>query len=248
MTPRAHDEGVLAGNGRPPASALPRDPGLLGEAAERVSRSLLVFDADARVLACNAAARRTLAAHPWIGLAPLGGPRGAGAMRLLVHGTARHGDIEQAVHECAAAAGAITAGGPVGPGAGEAARAVRTLHLQGGSSSPGLLLHLSGVVSRPSRETHRSGVPAVLGTLIDRTRPLQLDLRRLGELFDLSASSARVAEVYLRVDSVKDAARMLGISANTVKTHLAAVYERTGCSRQSQLVRLLMSLADGAPN
>lgn len=248
MNVRAPDEGVLAGNGRPAASALPRDPDLLGDAAERVTRGLLVFDPDARVIACNAAARRALDAHPWIELVPLRGPQGAAAMRLLVRGTARHSDIEQAVHDCAAAS-LVAAGRPGDPtDRPEARRPVRTLRLQAGDGAGGLLLHLSGIVTHPGHAPPGAGAPAVLGTLIDRSRPLQIDLRRFGELFDLSLSSARVAEAYLRVDSVKDAARLLGISANTVKTHLAAVYARTGCSRQSQLVRLLMSLADGTPN
>jgi DNA-binding CsgD family transcriptional regulator len=84
---------------------------------------------------------------------------------------------------------------------------------------------------------------AVLGRLTALRRPLRLDCTRLVELFDLSASSARVAEAYLRSDTVKDVARELGISTNTVKTHLATVYARTRCSRQSQLIRLLMTLS-----
>jgi DNA-binding CsgD family transcriptional regulator len=53
-----------------------------------------------------------------------------------------------------------------------------------------------------------------------------------------------VAEAYLRVDTVKEVGVMLGVSANTIKTHLAAVYQKTGCTRQAQLVRLLMSLSE----
>jgi DNA-binding CsgD family transcriptional regulator len=231
----ATDAGDLAS-----ARILPKDVALLGIAAERVNRGFLVFDADARVLACNAAAWRTLRAQPDLLLVPMAGPPG-GALRLRAQPPGLQGDIEQAVHDCACA---DRVPGPFGPARDDVQRPARILQLARHAGRPALMLHLSRLNGGPADPQRDRPVPAVLGTLIDRGRPLQLDARLLGELFDLSAASARVAEAYLRVDSVKDAARALGISVNTVKTHLAAVYERTGCTRQSQLVRLLMSLAD----
>ncbi|MFX9138885.1 helix-turn-helix transcriptional regulator, partial [Acinetobacter baumannii] len=39
-----------------------------------------------------------------------------------------------------------------------------------------------------------------------------------------------------------DIAAMLGISVSTVKTHLIHVFDKTGCRRQVDLVRLAKSL------
>jgi DNA-binding CsgD family transcriptional regulator len=222
---------------------LPYDAGLMHTAADLVPRGMLVFDADARVLACNRTARLTLGALPCLGLVPLVGMRGGPAMRLVASDAALQVDIEQAVSECAAFGDPANV---VAPRIEPAPRQARTL-LRFDDGLPRLVLHVARLARTAPGAANAALTPAVIGTLIDRTQVLRLDAQRLAELFDLSASSARVAEVYLRVDSVKDASRMLGISTNTVKTHLAAVYEKTGCSRQSQLVRLLMTLADSEP-
>ncbi len=39
------------------------------------------------------------------------------------------------------------------------------------------------------------------------------------------------------------AAEMLGIARSTVKSHLDAIYGKTGTNRQSELVKLVMSLS-----
>jgi len=223
-------------------SSLPHDAALMQAAADSMHRGLLVFDTDARVLACNRSAWRTVESLAPLSLVPLAGPPGSvPTMRLAARDASLQADIEQAVAECAAGAPAI-----VGRAA-SVGRGARTLLLQLHEDQPSLVLHLARLDDRCPPVPAAPLTPAVLGTLVDRARVPRLDAYRLAELFDLSASSARVAEAYLRVDSVKDASRVLGISTNTVKTHLAAVYEKTGCSRQSQLVRLLMTLASVEP-
>jgi DNA-binding CsgD family transcriptional regulator len=41
--------------------------------------------------------------------------------------------------------------------------------------------------------------------------------------------------------AVKEASRVLGLGEATVKTHLQRIYRKTGVSRQSELVRLLLA-------
>jgi DNA-binding CsgD family transcriptional regulator len=210
----------------------------LADAANAIPRGLLVFDCDARVLAHNAAAARMLGRGAPLALVPMPG-RPIGVMRLAGSDAALQAAVEQAVYECVMPSGAPHSGL-------ESPSAARSLRIDTATTGRGSVLHLA-----PVRRPKRSGGPvtdgsAVIGTLIDFGPREQLEVELLAQLFDLSTSSARVAEAYLRVDSVKEAARQLGISANTVKTHLATVYERTGCSRQSQLVRLVMSLRAGA--
>ena len=104
-------------------------------------------------------------------------------------------------------------------------------------------------MANPSDESlARLGSPLVLGTIVDRSVAPRVALSMLRDLFGLTESEARVAEAYLRVDTVKDVAEQLGVSVNTVKTHMAATYLKTGCTRQAQLVRLLMTLAEMSEN
>jgi DNA-binding CsgD family transcriptional regulator len=42
---------------------------------------------------------------------------------------------------------------------------------------------------------------------------------------------------------VVETASALGVSANTIKTHLRRVFEKTGTTRQAELARLMASLA-----
>ncbi|MFM1991908.1 MAG: hypothetical protein RJA99_4865 [Pseudomonadota bacterium] len=216
-----------------PYSVSPTDSAF-ASVVDRSHRGLLIFDADARVLAHNEAALGLLHARSSLRLVPLPGVPG-GALRITGQDAAAQAAIEEAVHDCAsAAAGVPTTDLP---------SRRRSLHLRRPDSRIGLVLYLSPLVRRVPPD--RPQPPAVTGTLIDLSRQPSLDGIHLSSLFGLSASSARVAEAYLRADSVKEVARRLGISTNTVKTHLATIYERTGCTRQSQLVRLLMALAEG---
>jgi len=67
-------------------------------------------------------------------------------------------------------------------------------------------------------------------------------LRIMQELFGLSIAEGKLAAVVSTGRSVNEAAEELGVSANTVKTQLRSVFNKTGTSRQSQLMRLLSAI------
>ena len=61
-------------------------------------------------------------------------------------------------------------------------------------------------------------------------------------IFGLSAGQRRVARLIADGQSLPDAAREMGISANTAKTHLQRIYDKTGVHTQPALVRVLLSV------
>lgn len=212
---------------------LPRGAESLEAVAQSSDRGLLVFDRSARVLAFNRSAASLLGRFAEMSLRP----STAGfddAYRLACADTLQTTYVEQAVLDCAQASADCAEADGVAPLA-------RTLRLGVRPERGTLVMRLSPLCGLGAMGyVPPASVIGVLGNLAPRHR---LDAEQLGRIFELSGATARVAQAYLHVDSVKDAARALGISTNTVKSHLAAIYERTGCSRQSQLVRLLMSLA-----
>jgi len=72
--------------------------------------------------------------------------------------------------------------------------------------------------------------------------PMSGDETMVRQLFGLSSAETRVAERLMMGDSPEQAAALLKIKTSTARWHLAALYRKTGTRRQSQLVRLLMSL------
>ena len=68
-------------------------------------------------------------------------------------------------------------------------------------------------------------------------------LGELSQLFGLTAAERVLAEHILSGDSVSDAQVALGVTANTVRTHLKSIYRKTGAHNQADLVRLLKELA-----
>jgi DNA-binding CsgD family transcriptional regulator len=57
--------------------------------------------------------------------------------------------------------------------------------------------------------------------------------------FRLTPAELRVLFAIVEVGGVADVAAVLGISEGTVKTHLHRLFEKTGTSRQAELVKLV---------
>lgn len=72
-----------------------------------------------------------------------------------------------------------------------------------------------------------------------RVRPAQEILR---SAFRLTPAECRVTLLLGDGKSPREISHVLGVSSNTLKSHLASIYRKTNTSRQSQLVRLLMRL------
>lgn len=79
--------------------------------------------------------------------------------------------------------------------------------------------------------------------LRDPARRLKLAGPDLEKLFDLSPAEARLARILADGASTEEAALQLGVSRNTVRSQLQAVFAKTGTNRQGDLVRLLLSSA-----
>lgn len=93
-----------------------------------------------------------------------------------------------------------------------------------------------GPVSAPLKRT------AVV-ILRDPTRPATLSARDLEQLFALTPAEARLASQLASGAGLEEAAIALGVSRNTARSQLQAIYGKTGINRQGDLVRLLLSSA-----
>jgi DNA-binding CsgD family transcriptional regulator len=61
------------------------------------------------------------------------------------------------------------------------------------------------------------------------------------ETYDLTAAESRLAERLMQGETLVGAARRLGVSHNTVRTHLQRIYAKTETSHQGDLIRLLLA-------
>ena len=81
--------------------------------------------------------------------------------------------------------------------------------------------------------------PLALAILSDGDRPVRLDIAALRSFFDLTPAEARLAAAVAGGISLLDHAAAAGVGLATVKTHLAAIFRKTGTNRQADLVRLM---------
>jgi DNA-binding CsgD family transcriptional regulator len=65
----------------------------------------------------------------------------------------------------------------------------------------------------------------------------------IGKAFKLTPSELRVLLAIVEVGGVPEVAAALGVAATTVKTHLGRLFEKTGATRQADLVKLVAAYA-----
>ena len=83
---------------------------------------------------------------------------------------------------------------------------------------------------------------AVLLLIIDPTTRAKIPSAWIMEAYGLTQAEARVALAASSGTTIAETAAQLGLSSNTVKTHLRKVFDKTGVSRQTELVRLVASI------
>jgi DNA-binding CsgD family transcriptional regulator len=89
--------------------------------------------------------------------------------------------------------------------------------------------------------------PAAIVFITDPQRTPRIELRRLMDLFDLTATEAKVALALADGRGVPETAHALRISPNTVHTHLRRIFRKLAVNRQSELVRVLARSAAIVP-
>jgi len=75
----------------------------------------------------------------------------------------------------------------------------------------------------------------------DPDRLPKFSAEQLRSLYGLTAAEGEVALAVLQGDGVRGIAKSLGVSLATARTHLHGIFEKTGTSRQAELVRLILN-------
>ncbi len=100
-----------------------------------------------------------------------------------------------------------------------------------------------GLVIRAVPTSHFSegrAIPAVAIFISDPEQQGAAGAETLQRLFGLTHAEARLSLLLADGQTLDEAADALGVSRNTARTHLRAVFSKTGVSRQTQLVRLIL--------
>jgi len=97
----------------------------------------------------------------------------------------------------------------------------------------------------------RLQLPALRGSLAtrkvvalyvyDTEKRMELSVSGLKSLYELTDAEARVCELLYRSRNLPEAAKILGVSINTAKTHLNRSFRKVGVQSQAELVRRLNS-------
>jgi DNA-binding CsgD family transcriptional regulator len=83
---------------------------------------------------------------------------------------------------------------------------------------------------------------AVLLFIIDPANRAGIPLPWIIDAYGLTAAEAKVALAASSGLTIPEVALQLGLSPNTIKTHLRKVFAKTGSSRQAELARLIASI------
>jgi DNA-binding CsgD family transcriptional regulator len=185
---------------------------------ETLTVGVVLADEDSKIVHTNAAATAMLAAgHPIL----------VRDGRIAVQSTTATSALQSAVAQAAkdeAALGQKGIGIPI-PRPGGAPLVIHVLPLRRGHVRSGLIQRAAAALF----VTSASGPP-------------QLPHDALTQLYDLTPAEIRIFELICEGQTRTTISALLGIATSTVKTHLIHVFEKTGCRRQIDLVRLAKSL------
>ncbi len=110
--------------------------------------------------------------------------------------------------------------------------------LDRGGQRGGLSVLVRSIPLGSSAEAGRTAAVELI--LRDTTRPAQPSEPLLRQLYRLTPAEAALAVLLGEGLTLEEAATRLGISRNTARTHLRAVFAKTGVKRQTALVQLLL--------
>ncbi|TCV71469.1 helix-turn-helix transcriptional regulator [Neorhizobium sp. S3-V5DH] len=117
---------------------------------------------------------------------------------------------------------------------------VQSLPMVPRNGAPALILHLLPV-RRAARDIFSRSMAVLAVTEVGKVGAP--DMRVLSGLFDLTPAEARVARGIALGQTTETIAASLGISLETARSHLKRIMQKTGTTRQAELVLLLSGLS-----
>lgn len=198
-------------------------------ALDRLNAGVVLFGARGNVVFANLAAMEMLRAEDGLRLRagnPLEDGMGWIGTSRTLHETALQGEIATAIAFEPLSATHFACG----------------VQIKRPSGKRSYLVQLSSLA--PNNEfSLRERQALAIGFISDPDATPRLDAKVLTQTFALTVAEAELAQELLCGDPIKEVARRLMVSENTVKTQLHSIFKKTQTDRQAQLVKLLMSLA-----
>ncbi|MFT4614829.1 MAG: DNA-binding CsgD family transcriptional regulator [Bacteroidia bacterium] len=105
------------------------------------------------------------------------------------------------------------------------------------SSSLGLVVRAIA----PPGSVEGRGMPSVVVFISDPEQAIEPERQAVVSLFGLTPTEARLSLYLAKGQTLDEAAQGMQVSRNTARAHLRAVFSKTGVTRQSGLVRLILS-------
>jgi DNA-binding CsgD family transcriptional regulator len=181
-----------------------------------LSAGMLLVDANGRIVHANAKGHALLAE---------GSVLSTVGRKLAAHDAS----AEQALHEVFLAAG----GGDAAVGTMGIAVPIKA---RGGEQYVAHVLPLtSGARQRAGKTYTAAAAVFVQKAALETPSPPEV----IARTYKLTPTELRVLLAVVEIGGAPEVAEALGISAETVKTHLGNVYEKTGTNRQADLVKLV---------
>lgn len=187
---------------------------------DRLSVGVVMLDPNGRIVKCSASAEAALAARDGLQVQ---------AGRLRATSAREDRELQQAIK--AAAQSVVDGETPQGRG----------LSLTRPSGNRNV-----GVIVQPIPAGRRVGfaTSATVAVYIrDPEANSEVESELVRQLFDLTPAEAAVARRLTAGLSLEDAASSLDISRNTARAHLRSIFSKSGITRQTELVRLVLNSA-----
>ena len=128
------------------------------------------------------------------------------------------------------------------PAEGEAMAAPRAVSVarDSGARDLGLIVQPLGASAKSDSKLRRSSAVVFIR---DAERNAELESGMLRQLFDLTPAEAAEARSLTTGLSLDESAEALNISRNTARAHLRSIFSKSGITRQTELMRLMLNSA-----
>jgi DNA-binding CsgD family transcriptional regulator len=193
---------------------------LFAGTVNRMLLGMISFDQAGNILETNQEARRILAEKDGITL--------SGSNTLVAHGSTEGRELQRMIRQ------ALSPAPDGGPGVVEALAVTRP----SGRAKLGVLVKAIPL-GQYSESRHR---PAAVVFLRDpESNAVQPSHELVRRLFELTRMEATLALLLAEGFTLDEAAEKMNVRRNTARTHLRSIFCKTGVTRQTMLVRLLLN-------